>query len=101
MNPNTESLTLNALSAAAKAKDDEYRLVAADADLKFVSEGILCRGRLIPIDPDAMTRLLDKIGAPAPYFAAHSRTLQAAALTEHAERGDFGPKPRLVMHGEQ
>src|SRR5581483_10511499 len=29
--------------------------------------------------------------------AGHSRTLQAATLTEHADQGDFGPKPKLIM----
>jgi hypothetical protein len=53
------------------------------------------------MDQELRIRLLDKANAPARYFEKHNPSFQAAALAEHASRGDFGRRPALVMRGSE
>ena len=98
MNPHTNPITLDALITESKAHDAAYSRITVDTDnLQFAPEGILYRDRLIGIDQDAQIKLFTKVGAPGSYLSKHSRDFQAAALSEHARRGDFGLKPRVIL----
>jgi hypothetical protein len=49
------------------------------------------------LEQEQRTALLNKVRAPGDYLAKLSPELQAAALSEHALRGDFGKTPVLIM----
>jgi hypothetical protein len=61
-------------------------------ELKFSEAGLLHEGQTFPIDEHGMRRLCDQAHAPAWYLEKLSPALQADVLSEHARRGDFGPR---------
>jgi hypothetical protein len=93
-------LTLSGLVNESEGWDSEFSEVPTTDDrLEFLPNGVMHKGQLIPIDQLCRRRLLDKFNAPWRYFEKHSPRFQAAALAEHATRGDFGRKPTLVLRG--
>lgn len=75
-------------------------------DLRFDAEGIRYEGQLIRLEQKERTALFNKVRAPGSYLAKLSPELQAAALSEHALRGNsdrsekfigFGKNPVLIM----
>jgi hypothetical protein len=88
--------TLDALITDSKAHDSGFSSIPAD-DLQFVSEGIICRDQLVGLGEKAQIDLFNKLGAPGRYFEKHNRDFRAMALSEHARRGDFGLKPRVIL----
>ena len=102
LDPEMSEFTLRDLITETKAQDDGYRRIALDlANLQFVSDGLMLRDELVPLDQVAQNRLFHKVGAPVHYFEKCSRKLQAEALSEHAQRGHFGLKPKLVIRGKE
>ena len=91
-------ITMRTLIAVSEGWDNELtEIPITAAQLHFDIDGIPHDGELIRIAQETRTRLFEKIGAPARYLEKHTPRFQATALAEHAGRGDFGPKPSLVV----
>jgi hypothetical protein len=58
---------------------------------------MLHNGQRIHMDQKAMRRMFQRVGAPAWYLGKHGARFQAAALSEHFDRGDFGRQPKIVL----
>lgn len=96
--PITNPMTMSTLRDALTESDAALSWIPMNArELRFDSEGIVHRGRLFGTDQISRNRLYDKIGAPGRYLETHSPSFQAAALTVHANRGDFGQEPTLIL----
>jgi hypothetical protein len=91
-------MTLSTLITASANWDAEFSEIRLNPDdLRFQPDGILYRGEVIRLDQSARTRAFNRIGAPNSYLEKHTPQFQAAALSEHATRGDFGGRPTLVL----
>jgi len=105
-------MTLNNLAIAAEKQPATLRELVSDAaswdaalttlrlsppEFQFDADGIRNNGELFRMDQAARTGLFAKIGAPGTYWERHTPQFQAAALSEHATRGDFGAAPLLVL----
>lgn len=64
---------------------------------EFDADGIRSKGELFRMGQMARTGLFAKIGAPGTYWERHTPQFQAAALSEHLNKGDFGSAPMLVL----
>jgi len=96
--PIENTMDINGLVTLSERLDAECTEIPLNADqLKFDPAGIVHNGQLIRMDQASRQRLFTKVGAPARYFEKHSPAFRAAALAEHASRGDFGHKPTLVV----
>jgi hypothetical protein len=94
----TNPITMETLIASAATWDASFTEIPLDVrDLHFDPEGIRCGGDTIRTDEAGRSRLFEKLGAPARYLTKLSPKFQASALNEHAERGDFGKAPKLVL----
>jgi hypothetical protein len=107
-------MTLNNLAIAAEKQPATLRELLSEAvrwdaalsavpvkpsELQFVTEGIRHSDELLQVDQPSRSRLFEKVGAPSAYWENHTPQFQAAALSEHATRGDFGTAPMLVLRG--
>jgi hypothetical protein len=105
-------MTLNNLAIAAEKKPATLRELLSEAagwdaalsavpvkpcDLHFEAEGIRHSGEFLQVDQSSRSRLFEKVGAPISYWEHHTPRFQAAALSEHVTRGDFGTAPMLVL----
>lgn len=91
-------MTLNEIAGEAVAWDAGFtEIPVAAADLSFHPTGVMNSGELIPMDQAARSRVFERLGAPVHYLEKHNANFQAAAMTEHAVRGDFGEKPNLIV----
>jgi hypothetical protein len=98
MSATTTPMTVNELVSASAEWDAEFSEIRLNPDdLHFQANGVRYGGEFVPMAQADRTLLLDKIGAPGRYFEKHTPELQAAALAEHATRGDFGRRPTLVL----
>jgi hypothetical protein len=92
-------MTLNKLIEVSRDWDAKFTEIRSNLDkLHFRPDGIVHDGEEIPMEQTDRTLLFDKIGAPGRYFEKHTPEFQAAALAEHAKRGDFGKRLALVLH---
>lgn len=95
-------MTMDALIESTATQDAVFTEIPLDhEELRFDPEGIRYHGELIRTDRTGRALLFDKVGAPGRYLTKLSPMLQAAALNEHAARGDFGSRPTLVMDRQE
>jgi len=94
----SEGKRLEDLIVAARRWDAGLAEVAIDPkSVTFDVEGMLHNGQRVRMDQKARRRMFQKAGAPAWYLEKHGARFQAAALSEHFDRGDFGHSPKLVL----
>ena len=86
------------LAVASVTWDAEFTEIALrPEDLKFCAGGLFYRGEILRANDDARSRLFERVDAPKWYLAKHNLGFQAAALSEHANLGDFGGRPNAVV----
>ena len=100
--PGTNAATFSGLIAAVREWESEISQIAVcPRDLRFFSRGVTHGERFFGLDEPARNRLFRKVGAPIGYLTEHTSAFQAAALAEHANRGDFGLTAKLVVRNDQ
>lgn len=96
--PEYQKSNLEDIVAAARGWDKELTEVAIRPEsVRFDAEGLVRDGQRISLDQKDRNRLFKKLGAPVWYWKEHGARFQAAALSEHFDRRDFGPSPKLVL----
>ena len=90
--------TLDSLRIEARRWDAEHTEIGMGPDrVTFDAEGLQLDGQRIRMDQRDRNRLFKKVGAPEWYMKKHGARFQAAALSEHFDRRDFGRRPKLVL----
>jgi hypothetical protein len=90
--------TLTEIISTVAELDAEFEELSVPAEKLVFGEDVMnCGSRDLNIDQTARDRAFEAIDAPVPYWRQHRPAFQAAALSEHAKRGDFGHRPTVVI----